>query len=138
MKKHFIAVILLALAVLPCGGQQVKKALVWIDPANPDSAYLEAAVQKKNVPVQFTTEKDKAQYVAILTETETKIRGTVFGEDSRDIGRPSIIVLSLSVFEISSGDVVYTCTCAIRASGHQRAAECLAKHWAASIQKGKK
>lgn len=115
--------------------QQPPKPLVWINPKNPDAAYLEAAVQKKGTPIEFTTQKAKTAYIANLSEIDSKgtgLRG-LYG-----IGHSALTALSLSVSDAKTGAVVYSYTCTKRGHFYQSAAECLAKHWKKRIEKAGK
>ena len=130
-----IALMLAVLVVSAAAfAQEAPKPLVWINPQNPEVNYLQAAVQKKHVPVQFTTEKKKAAFIADLSQTNSK--GTAL-HGFYGIGHPGMIALSLSVSEAKTGNVVFSYTCQKRAPYYQSAAECLAKHWASQIRKGK-
>lgn len=138
---------LLALTVvggtwLGLSAQKPNEPLVWIKPSNPYANYLEAAVQKKHTPVQFTILKKKAQYLAELDATARKgstWRAVFTGQS----GRAS--ALSLSVVNLQTGVIVFSYTChkgghAFGFGGHegfQSAAECLAKHWTHFIKHGK-
>jgi len=142
MKKRIIAAALLttgaAALAWPCAAQQEKNSRVWIDPSEGHSLYLQAAVQKKHTPVEFTTEKSKADYIADLTESARKgsVARAVFLGAANSGARSE---LSLSVSDAKTGDVVFSYTCQKNGEGgsFQSAAECLAKHWGSFIEKGK-
>jgi hypothetical protein len=137
--KTRLVLTLLAVAIaFPCFAQQEKNTLVWIDPADQNASYLEAAVLRKHTPVTFTTEKSKADYTAALSATERKgsaARAIFLGaanSGARD-------TMALTVSDIKTGNVVFSYTCQKNGEGTgvQGAAECLAKHWAHFIEKGK-
>jgi hypothetical protein len=134
MKNRIILLVtFLGVVSLPCTAQKAQEPMVWIDLANPDAGFLQAAAQKKNVPVQFTTDKDKAQYIASVSESHTK--GTAL-HGFYGIGHPDMVTLVLSVADAKTGTVVYSYTCKkAGARGEQSAADCLAKHWADSLHK---
>lgn len=139
MRGRFAAVagVMFFAAALTCAAQQPSaKPLVWIDPANPYSSYLQAAVEKKHTPVLFTTLKDKAQYIATLSASATKgsaVRAVVLGAWNSG-ARTN---LSLAVADVQTGAVVFAYTCEKNGEGHafQSAAECLAKHWNSALKK---
>ena len=111
----------------------MQQPLVWIDLSNPDAGFLQAATQKKGAPVQFTTDKTKAQYIASLSETD--IKGTAL-HGFYGIGHPDMVNLVLSVVDAKTETIVYSYTCKkAGVKGQQSAAECLAKHWAESLRK---
>jgi hypothetical protein len=117
--------------------QELPKPTVWIDPANPYANYLEAAVLKKHTPVTFTTKKKSAQYIATLSEESKKgsvVKGIFFGAAAGE-GQNN---MSLSVSDAKTGDVAFSYTCQKgRQKNYQSTAECLAKHWAHFLEKGK-
>lgn len=117
--------------------QKLSKPTVWIDPANPYANYLEAAVLKKHTPVTFTTKKKSAQYIASLSEQSKKgsvVKAIFFGA-AAGAGQNN---MSLSVSDAKTGDVVFSYTCQKgRQKNYQSTAECLAKHWAHFLKKGK-
>lgn len=125
-------------STLVCMAQQEKRAVVWIDPADGHASYLEAAVQKKHTPVEFTTDKSKADYIASLTEESQKgsVARAVFLGVANSGARSE---LSLSVSDAKTSAVVFSYTCEKNGEGKgfQSAAECLAKHWSSSIKNGK-
>lgn len=128
-------------AALSCEAQQAPKPdsqepLVWIDPANPYSSYLEAAVLSKHTPVEFTTRKDKATETASLTATSRKgsaARAVFLGP----LNSGSRTNLSLSISDVTTGAIIFAYSCVKNGEGHgfQSAAECLAKHWKDSLKK---
>lgn len=131
--RMMVLATLLGVVSLPCMAQKAQEPLVWIDPANPDAGFLQAAAQKKHVPVQFINDKDKAQYTASVSEKDTK--GTAL-HGFYGIGHPDMVTLVLSVADAKTGTIVYSYTCkkgGVR--GQQSAADCLAKHWADSLKK---
>jgi len=117
--------------------QKLPEPTVWIDPTNPYANYLQAAVLKKHTPVTFTTKKKSAQYVASLLEQSKKgsiVKGIFFGAAAGE-GQNN---MSLSVSDVKTGDVVFSYTCQKgRQKNYQSTAECLAKHWAHFLEKGK-
>jgi hypothetical protein len=129
----------LALTIaFPCFAQQEKNALVWIDPGDQNASYLEAAVLRKHTPVTFTTDKSKAEYTATLSATEKKgsaARAIFLGAANSGARN----TMSLTVSDIKTSNVVFSYTCQKNGEGTgiQGAAECLAKHWAHFIEKGK-
>jgi|SRR6185437_9523200 len=129
MRKLILCGMALGMAIV-CYAQQESKALVWIDPADGHATYLQAAVQKKHTPVEFVTDKDKAQYIASLTEESQKgsVARAVFLGVANSGARSE---LSLSVSDAKTSAVVfsYTCQKSGEAGSFQSAAECLAKHW---------
>ena len=134
MKNQIMALVTsLGIVVFSCMAQQAQRPLVWIDPASPDAGFLQASAQKKNVPVQFTADKEKAQYIASVTETDTK--GTAL-HGFYGIGHPDMVTFALSVMDAKTQTIVYSYTCKkAGVRGQQSAADCLAKHWAESLQK---
>src|ERR1019366_9465512 len=90
MKKRFIAAAFAVAVALPCLAQWEKNSVVWIDPAEGHSLYLQAAVQKKYTAVEFTTDKAKADYIADLTESSRKgsvARAVILGRPTAAQGR---------------------------------------------------
>ena len=133
--RMMVILTFLGIVSVPCIAQKVEqpKPLVWIDPANPDAGFLQASAQKKQVPVQFTNDKDKAQYIASVAETDTK--GTAL-HGFYGIGHPDMVTFALSVADAKTGTIVYSYTCKkAGVRGQQSAADCLAKHWADSLKK---
>lgn len=130
-----IGILLLASVCSVAQAKTKQETLAWIKSSNPYANYLEAAVQKKHVPVEFTTRKKDATLLVTLTAQERKGNTwrAVFTGNS---GRAS--ALSMSVSNAKTGVVVFSYTChkgghAFLRTGHagfQSAAECLAKHWA--------
>jgi hypothetical protein len=138
MKKKLISAVIAASIVLPCLAQQEKKSLVWTDPDDKYASYLEAAVQKKHTPVEFTTDKSKAEYMPALSEYAQKgstARAIFLGPASSGARSE----LSLSVSDAKTGNVVFSYTCQKNGEGgsFQSAAECLAKHWSHFLESGK-
>jgi hypothetical protein len=122
----------------PMGRAQTSPPSVWIDPTNEGASYLHAAVLKKGTPVTFTTERDSATQVATLTVTEKKgstARAIFLGLGNSGQERN----MSLTVSDAKTNAVVFSYTCEKKGAGSsfQSAAECLAKHWAHFIEKGK-
>jgi hypothetical protein len=137
MRKLVVTFVVLGLAAA-CVAQQEAKAFVWIDPADGHASYLQAAVQKKHTPVEFVTDKSKADYIASLTEESQKgsVARAVFLGVANSGARSE---LSLSVSDAKTSAVVFSYTCQKSGEGgsFQSAAECLAKHWSDYIKKGK-
>ena len=138
MRTLLILVPVALLIACPCLAQQEKNSVVWIDQANPDASYLEAAVLRKHTPVTFTTEKSKADYIATLTATARKgsaARAIFLGAANSGARN----TMALTVSETKSGTVVFSYTCQKNGEGTgvQGAAECLAKHWKNFLDKGK-
>jgi len=109
--------------------------LAWIDPSGDYASYLQAAAQKKHVPIQWTTKK---QYAGLFVTLSAEYRAgstwrVIFTGGS---GRAS--ALSMTVADAITGAVVFSYTCHKGGNnfiptghqGFQSAAECLAKHWA--------
>lgn len=134
MTKMISVVFALAVLVsLPCSAQKISQTLVWIDPNNQLASFLQAATQKKHVPMQFTNDKEKAEYIASVSEMDTK--GTAL-HGFYGIGHPDLVTFALSVADAKTGNIVYSYTCKKMGSrGQQSAADCLAKHWADSLKK---
>jgi hypothetical protein len=138
MKTRLVlAAVALAIAV-PCLAQQEKSSLVWVDPSDQYSSYLEAAVLRKHTPVTFTTDRSKADYIAALSADQKKgsvARAIILG--AANSGARSD--MSLTVSDAKTGNVVFSYTCQKNGegSGMQGAAECAAKHWKNFIEKGK-
>ncbi|MGH9534238.1 MAG: hypothetical protein ACRD2E_05215 [Terriglobales bacterium] len=120
----------------PGGGNRI----AWINPASPYAAYIEAAVQKKHLPVEFTIRKKSADVLITLAGGQRKgsaVRAIFTGNS----GRASS--LSMSVINLQTGIIVFSYTCHkgghAFAFGHhqglQSAAECLAKHWGDFLKK---
>jgi len=128
----------IAFAATATLAQQEKGTPVWIDPADQNSSYLQAAVLRKHTPVTFTTDKAKADYIAVLVADEKKgsVARAVFLGAANSGARNT---MSLTVSDVKSSSVVFSYTCQKNGegSGIQGAAECLAKHWANFIEKGK-
>lgn len=137
MRKLVLGVVILGFALV-CVAQQEKKSLVWIDPADGHATYLQAAVQKKHTPVEFVTDKSKADYIASLTEESNKgsVARAVFLGVANSGARSE---LSLSVSDAKTSAVVfsYTCQKSGEAGSFQSAAECLAKHWSSYMKNEK-
>ncbi len=118
--------------------QKEKRSPVWIDPGDQNSSYLEAAVLRKHTPVTFTTDKSQAEYIAALSAEEKKgsAARAVFLGPANSGARNT---MSLTVSDAKTSNVVFSYTCQKNGegSGIQGAAECLAKHWANFIEKGK-
>ncbi len=114
---------------------------VWIDPQNPYASYLEAAALKKHAPVEFTTHEASANYIATVTgfskkgsATHEVMTGLLFGAPSSGANNS----LSLSVSNAATGAVVYSYTCKKTGKDNfQSSSECLAKHWAHSLESGR-
>lgn len=135
-----IGALLVLASVAPMAQAKTEqKTLAWIKSSNPYGNYLEAAVEKKHVPVEFTTRKKNAKLLVTLTAQERKgstWRAVLTGNS----GRAS--ALSMSVANAKTGVIVFSYTCHkgghgfLRTghSGFQSAAECLAKHWAKEMK----
>jgi hypothetical protein len=138
MKTLFIFVTLVLFIACPCLAQQEKNSVVWIDPADQNASYLEAAVLRKHTPVTFTTDKSKADYMAALTATARKgsaARAIFLG--AANSGARNTMALTVSDIKTSSVVFSYTCQKNGEGTGIQGAAECLAKHWKNFIDKGR-
>lgn len=117
------------------GNIQRDPHLVWIDLTDPYASYVEAAAQKKHVPVEFTTQKERAGLLIALSADHHNGSAwqTIFTGDSGEAS-----MLSMTVSDAATGTMVFSYTChkggkSFLATGHedfQSAAECLAKHWA--------
>lgn len=141
LKAFFAAAACLALAALAFSANAPgSQRLAWIDPASPYASYLEAAVQKKHVPVEFTIKKSAADLLVRVGGQQRKGSAwrAVFTGNS---GRASS--LAMSVISEQTGIIVFSYTC--HKGGHglgfghhqglQSAAECLAKHWGDHLKK---
>lgn len=108
--RKILLVMCIGIVALPCFAQPEKQSVVWIDPANQRASYLEAAVIKKRTPVEFTTDKSKADYIANLTEFARKgsVARAVFLGAANSGARSS---MSLSVSDASTENIVFSYTC---------------------------
>ncbi|MGH9491741.1 MAG: hypothetical protein ACRD17_14600 [Terriglobales bacterium] len=133
------ALVLAGLALAATPGPNSRR-IAWIDPASPYASYLEAAIQKKHVPVEFTVKK-KAADLLVTIEGQNRNGSTWRAVLTGNSGRASS--LSMSVINQQSGIIIFSYTC--HKGGHgigfghhqglQSAAECLAKHWGDFLKK---
>lgn len=134
------AACLLLAALAFAANPPAAERIAWIDPASPFASYLEAAVQKKHVPVEFTIKKSAAELLVRIEGQQRKgsAARAIFTGNS---GRASS--LSMSVISQATGLIVFSYTCHkgghALAFGHhtgfQSTAECLAKHWGDYLKK---
>ena len=129
---------LLVFVAMVVRAQNEPKATVWIDQASQGASELQAAVQKKHTPLTFTTDRDSAMQIATLCVSEKKgstAKAVLIGPASSGAERN----MSLVVSDPKTNTIIFSYTCQKRGEGanFQSAAECLAKHWANFIEKGK-
>jgi|HubBroStandDraft_6_1064221.scaffolds.fasta_scaffold160432_2 hypothetical protein len=134
--RYALALLMLIPAVALA--QTTPKPKVYVDPDNPFSSDFEAGIQKKQVPVILTDDRDQSDYTVTLKaesshDSRTRVVSTAlttdpYADDSWDR-------MSMTVMVSKTKDIVFSYTCQKSSDNDQAVTECLAQHWKDQLKK---
>jgi hypothetical protein len=134
--RYALALLMLIPAVALA--QTTPKPKVYVDPDNPFSSDFEAGIQKKQLPVILTDDRDQSDYTVILKAesshySRTRVITASLVTDPYADG--SWDRMSMTVMVSKTKDIVFSYTCQKNSDNDQAVTECLAQHWKDQLRK---